>query len=329
MISNLYILISTLIGSLITFLTFSVLLEIFFTLANIKKGRVRSILRLLPSVSVFLDLIYNSYNAGYWLNPLNCSSCVQKIILSLFFPDLKSYLYSHEISLISYLGWETSHTLASIIFLVFFSVLFYSVFRTLFTAFLNARTLKMMRINHCPRPIENPLLVEALQKHNVKIYVSEDVSIPMATYSRTIILPQKSIEMLPKHEFEAIVAHELEHIIWYDPVFRLISLLFASFFFFAPTSNWLKKLELDQEIACDQSILKYGLNEDYLASALIRVAKMSKNKPQSAFCYLVNEKNPALRRVQIMLGLTTTHSEQYGWPVIVTCGIIICLCSFY
>ncbi len=194
-------------------------------------------------------------------------------------------------------------------------MILYFASRILFVSFIFARNLRywMESEDICSRPIENILLASMVQENNVKIFASEKVAIPMATYSKAIFIPREIVEKLPQGEFEAIVAHELEHVLWRDPLVRLFSQLISAIFWWVPTLFWQKKLEFDQEIACDQSILKYGLNEEFLASALIKVATTAKEKPYEALCYLSNEKHPSLRRVQMMLGVASTYSKRYEW----------------
>jgi beta-lactamase regulating signal transducer with metallopeptidase domain len=165
----------------------------------------------------------------------------------------------------------------------------------------------------CSRPIENILLANAVEQNNIKIFASKKVTIPMATYFKAIFIPKKIIEKLPQGEFEAFIAHELEHVLWKDPTIRLFLQFISGIFWWVPTHLWQKKLEFDQEIACDQSILKYGLKQEFLASALVKVATTAKEKSHESLCYLNNEKHPSLKRVQMMLGLTSTHSKCCRW----------------
>lgn len=328
MTSNPFFLISILASSLIAFVTGVVLVESSLMLFKIKRGRVRSILRFFPFLSLFLDLLSNSFSVGYWINPLNCNSCVQKFMLTLFFPDLKNYLYSNEISLLTYLGSGISHTIFTIAFGVFSALILYFTSRLLFEGIILARELRALMKSEevCSRPIESVLLAEAIQKNKIKIFVSEKITIPMATYCKAIFIPREIVEKLPQGEFEAIVAHELEHVLWKDPTTRLFSQLISAIFWWVPTHFWQKKLEFDQEIACDQSISKYGFNEEFLASALVKVATTAKQKKTyEALCYLSNEKHPSLRRVQLLLGLASTHSKSYEYVsyAIVLIGSII------
>lgn len=285
---------------------------------------MQSILRFLPFLSLFLDLLSNSFSVSSWLNPLSCSSCVQKLLLMLFFPELKAYLYSNEMSLINYLGSGISHIIFSVVFIAFSAMSLYFTSRLILEAFILARALRpMMKSENIYRfPIGNALLADAVQKNKVKIFTSEKVTIPMATYSKAIFIP-KELEKLPQEEFEAIISHELEHVLWRDPILRLFAHLIAAIFWWVPSSSWLKKLEFDQEVSCDQSILKYGFKKEFLAAALIKVAMTARKEAYEALCYLSNKRHPALRRVQIMLDLVSTHSTRYEWVSCVVVGIVV------
>lgn len=314
MISNPFFLISILISALIAFFTVVIIVESSIILFNIKQGRTRSILRFFPFISLSLDLLLHTFSIGHWLNPLNCSSCVQKFFLTVFFPNLKSYLYSNEVSLLTYLGAGISHTIFSIMFGVFLVITLYFILRVLFSTFVFAKALqdKITPEDICTRSIKNVLLLAAIQKNNIKIFASEEVKIPMVTCFKAIFIPRKIIE-IPQGEFEAIIAHELEHLLRKDPIIRLFSQLISSIFWWVPTHSWRKKLELDQEIACDQSISKYGLNKEFLASALMKVATTARKKSCEAFCYLNDKKHPLLRRLEMMLDLTSPHSKYCEW----------------
>ena len=185
----------------------------------------------------------------------------------------------------------------------------------------------------CKRPIENVLLAAALHQRKVKIFVSEIVNIPMATYPKAIFLPREIVERFPQEEYEAVVAHELEHVLWQDPVVRLFSQLISAFFWWVPTRTWQKKMEFDQEIACDQIILKYGFDEKFLASALVKVATTAKEKTHETLCYLTNDKHPLLRRLHIMLGLDSLHSKRFEWSslavVAIGLALLLIMCGVF
>lgn len=312
MTSNPFFLIGTLMSALIAFVTVAVIVESSLVLFKIKQARVRAILRFLPFLSLLVDLLLNSFSIGYWLNPLSCSSCMQKFILAFFFPELETYLQTNDISLMRYLGLGVSHTIFSVAFVLFLMTSFYFIARLFIDGMILHMTLRSMMKSKdiCSRPIENMALASSVQKNRIAIYVSEKITVPMATYSKAIFIPKEIVEKFPQEEFEAIIAHELEHVLWKDPIVRSFSQLISALFWWIPANAWMKKLEFDQESACDQSLLKYQFPNKFLASALVKVAMISKGKTHEALCYLSDERHPALRRVQMMLGLVSPNSKQ-------------------
>lgn len=332
MMSNPFFLISILLSSWIAFTTVSIVVESCLILFKIKNGRMSAILRSLPFISLLADLLFRNSSIGHWLNPLNCSSCVQKFLLTYIFPKLHHYLYANDIPLISYLGSKTSHTLFVVAFVIFLTLSLYFVLRVLFQGLLLRKMLQSMILHEkkCDRPIKNVLLSAAIKKHNVKIFVSDEITIPVATYGKAIFMPLEIVENFETQEYETILAHELEHLIWKDPITRFFIQLISAAFFFVPTKKWLNKLEFDQESACDSSILKYGLDKEFLASALFKVTSLVRGKTNSILCYMHNEKHPSLRRIQIMLGLNTPYSKRVEWmsyTIVILAALIALSCA--
>lgn len=315
MISNPFFLVSLLISALFAFFTVAVFVEVVLLLFKVKRGRVRHVLRIFPYISLLLDPLLNSFSVGSWLNPLNCGSCMQKILLSVVFPELKDHLDSHEISLLAYLGLGISHTVFSLAFMLFLIMTFYHASRMLWITCICGMALrrKMETETICSRKIGNVSLFSRLQKNNIQIFISEKITIPMATYSKAIFIPKDMVEKLPEEEFQAIVAHELEHLLWRDPVVRLLSQFVSAVFWWVPTRLWQQKLEFDQEIACDQSILRYGIAEEFLASALIKVTTAAREKHCETLCYFSNKKHASLRRVHMMLNVPAPPPKSWEW----------------
>ena len=112
MSSNPFFLVSILLSATIAFTIVAFIVEMSLVLlpknAKLNTG-IRSLLRWLPFISLAIDSSFRTFSIGYLFNPLNCASCVQKLILSHFFPDLKAYLYTNEISLLDDLGTGVSY----------------------------------------------------------------------------------------------------------------------------------------------------------------------------------------------------------------------------
>jgi beta-lactamase regulating signal transducer with metallopeptidase domain len=316
MITNPLMLLSLLTSAFIAFFLGAISIEIIVRLFKIKNHRLRSSLRLFPFLNLIFDFMFSKYSISYWVNPLSCASCAQKFYLGTFFPQLNSYLSTHQISLIRYLGENYHHTMYTIVLITLALVSAYFVLRQLIQTISLTRyvhsIIKKSQINQ--RPIENIQLARELIKHRIKIYVSNAITIPLAFYKGAIIIPKTSIDILNQDEFEAVIAHEFEHIKCHDPFIRLFYRGVATLFWWIPTDSWIRKIEKDQELACDHNVLKYGFKEASIATALFKVAKQIKNykckENSHSLCYLLDETNPTKVRIKSILGLLDQKEEK-------------------
>ena len=309
MISNPFYLLTVVISAMIAFFTMHFMIESVIGVFRVRSSRMRSILRLFPFFSLIVDLLFNRLSLARWINPLSCVSCVQKFVLESFFPQLKTYLDENEISLVNYLGESYQSGFFAAVYILFIGIASLFFIGKLMRIFLSVYSLRYSLKNHevCNLMIKNPLLTAMLQKYQVKIYRSDLVSIPMASYPDAIIIPNKILGMLSQEECEAVIAHELEHIKCQDPMMRLFYHLVAAVFWWVPTGFLMKKIENDQEMACDRSVLRYGIRGESIASALVKVAKHAKASP--VFCYFTHQAHPLRIRLEAALGICSTVEE--------------------
>lgn len=309
MISNPLFLISVLSSSLLAFFTMAFAVEIFQKVFAIKQHRIRSTLRLLPFVSLLVDILFNRYSLSNWINPLSCTSCVQKLIMDFLFPNLKVYLIENELTLIRYVGGEYQHGFYSIIFIIFIFVSLLFAARKLLQAYFLSHSIKSIIKNSLPYnpQIQTPQLLLKIQASRANIYLSDEIQIPMAAYGRVIIIPKSATTILSQQEIEAVIAHELEHINYQDPLARLLYQLMATLCWWIPTTSWIRKIEQEQELACDQNAVKYGLRPESIVSALVKVSKHS--KIHQTLCYFATPINPTVARVHAILGLPCTEEK--------------------
>jgi beta-lactamase regulating signal transducer with metallopeptidase domain len=312
MISNPFFLLSIVVSSLFAFFTTAFIIEMVVKIFRIRKHRIRSMLRLVPFFSLLLDLVLNQYSIAYWVSPLSCASCIQKLFLELFFPQLKTHLTENHISLVSYLGIGHENAIFSSVYVIFGMLSLFFVLRKLVQTYLLMRSLhaivKGSDLNKST--VHSKDLQLTLKKNNVNIYFSEKVQVPLTVYPNIIIVPKKMTDTLSPQELDAVIAHEWGHVKYRDPLARLLYHLVAVFFWWVPTHLWIKKLEEEQELACDQSVLKYGINGEAIASALCKVARHVKS--HQTVCYFNSRANPALTRIEYILGLR----EQSQDPVL-------------
>lgn len=303
MISNPFFLLSLFFNSFLAFFIVAFIVDASIKILSIERYRIRATLRLLPFLSLLFDFLLNQYSIASWINPLSCTSCLQKFILWLFFPELKAHLAQNQISLLNYLGLTYQYSLFSALFIVLVAISFCSVLIQLIRAFSLMHSLHSIakRAALCGQLVLSTRLQEVLIKKNAVICCSDETQIPLAVYPNVIIIPQKTVEILSSDELQAVIAHEWEHIKYRDPLIRLLCHSIAAFFWWVPTAYWMKDIEHEQEIACDQNTSEYNVDGEAIASALLKVIKQV-NK-QQLICYFTAQQQGILVRMQVALGV--------------------------
>lgn len=304
-------LVSFLISSFLSFCSFAFVVEIVIALFRIKKHRTRSLMRLLPMLSLAIDFFFSKLSTGNLLNPLHCESCIQKLFLQ-FAPDLKHYLAEHQIAWSRHLASQVPETLFTAFLLTFASIS---------TVIFIRKTMQILSFNRslytlirkgelCQRKIENRSLSCALKKQRVKIFVSDAIQSPMAAYLRTILIPKNLAELLPQDEFEAVVSHELEHLRWKDPLLKLFCQVGSTLFWWVPTRWWLKRIDQDQEMSADASVQRYSLDGAALASALVKIAGKQRQSEPAACAFATGKGNSLLARLRMALDPSATPLQK-------------------
>lgn len=304
MINSPFYLVSIMLSTILAFFTTAFLVELALNAMNGKRYRTRFLMRLLPYGFLLMDRIFGCFSLGNWFNPLNCESCVQKIVLEAYFPDLKQHLTTNEISLVRHLSFENSHIIFSVLFYLFCAISLFKLAQVVYQSFAVNQALQNLKSNRmkCTRAILNGSLQKLLIYYRVNVWITPDVSGPMVSWNREIYLPKEISEELDQQEFESILAHEMEHVRWRDSWTNLMLSSAAAIFWWIPIESWYKKVEQDQEMACDANIIRYDLEEEYLASALVKVSKELKNKSLKAFCYFAKSPSRTKNRLEALLG---------------------------
>lgn len=305
MLGNPFFVISLLSSTLLAFFTVAFGVEIL--LFKVKSPRFRSLLRMLPFCAVLIDFFLKRFCISNWLNPLNCTSCLKKFILEIFFPLLKPFLTAKGHLLAELLSSDLIRTLSSAVTIAFISTTaLFALYKSIYFIFCVRRFRALTQeALPCTRPITNKKLLAALQKHAVKTCICPEIYIPMATAAKQILIPAAIVQTLSQDELEAIVAHELEHLKWRDPIVGCALRWIASFFWWIPTHAWIKKLEQEREAASDLSIESYGIAADHLASALVKVSRFSKRLSTNG----CETPSSSMLRLQEMLGFIPKKRE--------------------
>jgi len=283
--------------------------------------RTRATFRLIPLVCLCLDFMYNKHSPSHWINPLSCDSCVQKFFLTNFFPGLKETLIEQKISLIRYMGNDVQYEVVwQLIAVAMLVAAFFALYR-LYQVHCFAKHIQ--KATASVPIIHAQALANALKRYNVTLNVSDAVEIPVAIYPNCIAIPSNTTSLLSSDEFEAVVAHELEHLKYRDPLTRLFAHITRMLFWWVGISSWLQKIEQDQEMACDNSVTRYGIQKESLATSLVKIAKEVHRAKM--FCHLSKHPNLTKERLEVLLEQSSPKQKKEYDCLLYAVGALVAL----
>jgi beta-lactamase regulating signal transducer with metallopeptidase domain len=118
-------------------------------------------------------------------------------------------------------------------------------------------------------------LVPALKEGAVRILISGDrEQMPMCIglVGKTIVLPE-GFQNWDSEQLQAVVSHELAHLTRDDAWVNLFAKIQTAFLWFHPLHHWFVRcLEFDCEVACDDWVIGQGISPARYAQALVDVS---------------------------------------------------------
>lgn len=292
-------------NSFFTFVCMTICIEIGFSIFKIKSYRCKFLVRTFPLLNLILA---NQINFGAFFNPLQCNSCVQTIFFQ-FNEGLQTTLSEQQISLLRYsASFLPGFPFAALKYgFIAMSVLILT-FKLLQTV-INARRLKNLikRGTLYRNVIQNKALNTTINKNGIQIFLSNDICSPMAIFNKNILFPAILMKQITLEEFEAILAHELEHLLWKDTALNCLIEITSAIFWWIPMKWWCKRMDLEQEMACDSAVKKYALEKSIMASGLVKSVKMQKGYSYefALSCKLASRSSTIPHRVNAILNRAT------------------------
>lgn len=318
-----------LLNSFIVFIILTFLIELSLSVFKISNARLRYLLRLIPIVKFPFDLfvfVFFDDNLFVNFNPFSCQVYMQDLMTNIAHLHIQNELAPAEHFIIP--QYIASYIPANLLNITITSMLLISlaIITRKAQLFFYARSyLKKIfaSSSSCDRSIYNANLLSRLQQGNVVIRTSDAIQIPFAANLHYIFMPKNLVSELSQEEFESVIVHELEHLRWKDPILKMACDLLCALFWWLPSAWWLKRLELEQEDACDAEVSKYGIDVSALASAMIKVIKQAKypNYRFAAIASFDSPKNSHIRRIENILNIKNKNT--YCWHYIFGVGACV------
>lgn len=318
-----------LLNSFIVFITLTLLIELFLSLFKVANARLRYLLRLLPILKFPFDLLVFVLFDDYLLvnfNPFSCQVYMQDLMTNFAHLHIQNELAPTEHFIIpQYIASYIPPNLLNVTIMSMILISLAIITRKVYLFFYARSYLKKIfaSSSSCDRSIYNANLLGRLQQGNVIIRTSDAIQIPFAANLHYIFMPKNLVSELSQEEFESVIVHELEHLRWKDPILKMACDLLCALFWWLPSAWWLKRLELEQEDACDAEVSKYGIDVSALASAMIKVIKQAKypNYRFAAIASFDSPKNSHIRRIENILNVKNKNT--YCWHYIFGVGACV------
>jgi len=145
----------------------------------------------------------------------------------------------------------------------------------------NVRRLRRSGVALAPSNL-HPTLRETLAHceavRPVTVCSSATVSVPTAIgfFKPVILIPEWALQVLPVDELKIILLHEFAHLRRWDDWTNLAQKVVRTVFFFHPAVWWIeKRLSLEREMACDDTVLAETGNPRAYAECLVSLAEKS------------------------------------------------------
>jgi len=142
--------------------------------------------------------------------------------------------------------------------------------------------LSLARLGRRSRPTSSPKALAAFERasrdlgvqRRVRLWTSDERSMPMTWgWLRPVVLLPTDANSWTEERLHAVLCHELAHVERRDPLVRLIAQAARATYWYFPLAHLaLKRLERDQEFACDDRALLAGQRPVEYAKHLLAVA---------------------------------------------------------
>ena len=161
-------------------------------------------------------------------------------------------------------------------------------------------------------------------RRNVRLLVSDQVEIPatVGVFRPAILLPVRAATWLDDRR-QAVLLHELVHVARFDWPARMIARLTRTAYWFNPLAWWaVRRLDLEQELACDEEVLALGTGASDYACHLLGIARHALPTPAPAIPALGMARTTHLEE-RIMTILKKTTHRRVGMAVIIPAAILM------
>ncbi len=158
----------------------------------------------------------------------------------------------------------------------------------------------------------------------VRLLKSARVAAPIVVgwLKPVVLLPACALSGLTTEQLEAVLAHELAHVRRYDCLVRLLQVVVETLLFYHPAVWWVsRRITEEGEHCCDELAVAHCGDRHGYASALARVAELSRRQPRLAVAAAGGRLGTRIRRI---LGRSEgDRGARPGWLVLALAALVV------
>jgi beta-lactamase regulating signal transducer with metallopeptidase domain len=160
-------------------------------------------------------------------------------------------------------------------------------------------------------------------RSSVRLVVTDGLDIPavFGVVRPTVILPTSSASWLDDRR-QAVLEHELIHLVRRDWILRVVAHVARAVYWFNPLAWWaVRRLDLEQEMACDEEVLALGHRASSYACHLLGIARSAVHRPATAVAGLEMARRSDLEERIMRLLQRPTH-RRIGFAVMLPAVVL-------
>lgn len=161
-------------------------------------------------------------------------------------------------------------------------------------------------------------------RRRVRLLISPEVEVPatVGLLKPTVLIPAYGRDWSEDRRL-AVLLHELVHVRRADWAIRILARTARAFYWFIPLTWWAtRRLDLEQELACDEEVVALGTRPADYADHLLGIARSAVLNPSPAIPTMAMARTPDLEK-RIMTLLKNTSHRRVGIAVLIPAVLLV------
>jgi archaellum component FlaC len=182
------------------------------------------------------------------------------------------------------------------------------------------------------RPVTDPRRLAALAgarhrvgcRREVRLLVTDEIDIPATVgVGRPVVVVPRQAATWTDERWDAVLLHEAIHVVRLDWPVRMVARIARAVYWFNPLAWWaVSRLDLEQELACDEEVLALGNRVSHYACHLLGIARGAVRTPALAVSGLEMARRSQLEE-RIMTMLKRPHHRKTKLMVLLPAAVLV------